>query len=359
MARPRCYVVVLWILSMSLTANGQTRAEDLRRAGIDAYSLYDLAEAERLFRGALRIAEDNEEHNEAGMDRIALGEVYHAMGRFTEARRAYEEALPIFKHEQHFNEVVIVLTGLASMSATQQKYTEAVTYLNEATALLSKIEPAGSEAELRTTNVFGMVYFAQRKYDTAEKYFRKAVAIASERDVVVGEFPAVGLVEILNNLGSVYLSQRKYKIAEETYIRALDLAQNAVGPSHPALAGMYFNLGSLYLNTDRLANADANLRRSLEIAAQGKTAPTIFVIRNLAMLSKVQLRMGQAATADALLTRALEIARNNARTRYLIPDVLETYSQVLQSLHRPVEARNAFEEARQIRAQQALIVRVR
>jgi len=281
------------------------------------------------------------------------------MGRFTEARRAYEEALPIFKDEQHFNEVAIVLAGLASLSATQQKYTQAVAYLNEATALLKKIGPANSEAELRITNAFGMVDFAQRKYDKAEKYLRKAVAIASARDVVVGVSPAVGLAETLNNLASVYLYQRKYNIAEETFIRALTLAQNALGPSHPGLASMYFNLGSLYLLTDRLANADSHLRRSLAIAAQSDTAPAIFVIRNLAMLGKVHVRIGQAATAEALLTRALEIARNDARTRYLIPDVLETYSQVLQSLHRSVEARSAFEEARQIRAEQALIVRVR
>src|SRR5688572_31048917 len=121
MKRPQCYVLVLGILFISSTANGQTRAEDLRRAGVAAYSLYRLAEAERLFLQALRIAEDNEEHHKAGMDRIALGEVYHVMGRYTEARRAYEEALPIFKREQHFNEVAVVLTGLASISATQQK----------------------------------------------------------------------------------------------------------------------------------------------------------------------------------------------------------------------------------------------
>src|SRR5262245_51700880 len=122
MTRPQCYVVVLWILFMSLTANGQSRAEELRRAGANAYILYHLAEAERLFREALRIADDNEEHHEAGLDRIALGEVYHAMGRFTEARRAYEEALTIFKDERHFNEAVVVLAGLASLSATQHKY---------------------------------------------------------------------------------------------------------------------------------------------------------------------------------------------------------------------------------------------
>src|SRR5262245_11500328 len=125
------------------------------------------------------------------------------------------------------------------------------------------------------------------------------------------------------------------------------------------LASMYFNLGSLYLLMDRLANADAQLRRSLVIAAQGETAPAIFVIRNLAMLGKVQVRMGQAATAEALLTRALEIARKNAGAGHLIPDVLETYSQVLQSLHRSEEARSAFEEARQIRAEQAWTVSVR
>ena len=49
----------------------------------------------------------------------------------------------------------------------------------------------------------------------------------------------------------------------------------------------------------------------------------------------------------------------NFGTGHLIPDVLETYSQVLQSLHRSEEARSALEEARQIRAELAWIVRVR
>jgi tetratricopeptide (TPR) repeat protein len=341
---------------MSLTANGQTAAEDVRRAGVNAYGLYHLAEAERLFREALRIAEDNEDHYEAGLDRIALAEVYHAMGRFTESRQAFEESLAIFKHERHFSEAAIVLSGLASISATQRNYTQAVTYLKEATALVKKIETAGSEAEMRTTNVSGMVYFAQGKYKKAEEYFRRAVVLASAREVVGGVLP---LVETLNNLASAYLFQRKYAIAEETYLRALNLAQNAVGPSHPALAEIYFNLGHLYLLRDRLANADAHFRRSLEIAAQGETSPAVFVIRNLVMLSKVQVRMGQAATAEALLTRALELARKNEGTKYLVPDVLEPYSQVLQSLHRSEEARSAFGEARRIRAEQAMIIRVR
>jgi len=355
---PSCAVIVC-MLSMSMTANGQTAAEDLRRAGIAAYSLYHLAEAERLFRQALTIEEDNEEHHKAALDRIALGEVYHLMARFAEARLAYEEALAVFKDEQDFDEVAIVLAGLASISATQQKYTQAVTYLNQATVLLKKTGPAGWLAELRTANGFGMVYFAQGKYNKSEKYLRKALAIASARGVVGGVFPAVGLAETLNNLASVYVSQRKYKIAEETYIRALTLEQSAVGPTHPALASMYFNLGCLYVVTDRLGNADDQLRRSLAIAAQSETAPAIFVIRILAMLGKVQLRMGQAALAEALLTRALEIARKNAGTEHLIPVSLETYSQALQSLHRSAEARSAFEEARQIRAEQALTVRVR
>ena len=98
------------------------------------------------------------------------------------------------------------------------------------------------------------------------------------------------MVDTLNNLASVYRSPRQYKIAEVTYIRALTLAQNAVGPSHPALASMHLNLGSLYLLLDRLADADAQLRRSLAIAAQGETAPSTFLIRNLAMLGKVQAR---------------------------------------------------------------------
>jgi tetratricopeptide (TPR) repeat protein len=249
-----------------------------------------------------------------------------------------------------------VLSGLASISATQRNYTQAVTYLKEATALVKKIETAGSEAEMRTTNVSGMVYFAQGKYKKAEEYFRRAVVLASAREVVGGVLP---LVETLNNLASAYLFQRKYAIAEETYLRALNLAQNAVGPSHPALAEIYFNLGHLYLLRDRLANADAHFRRSLEIAAQGETSPAVFVIRNLVMLSKVQVRMGQAATAEALLTRALGLARKTEGTKYLIPDVLEPYSQVLQSLHRSEEARSAFGEARRIRAEQAMIIRVR
>jgi tetratricopeptide (TPR) repeat protein len=347
------------MLSMSWNARGQAAAEELRGAGATAYSLYHLAEAEQLFLQALRIAEDTKERHKAGMDRMALGEIYHLMGRFREARRAYEDALAIFKHEQHFNEAAIVLTGLASLSATQREYKQAVTYLNEATELLKKVRPAGSEAELRTANAFGMVFFAQGKHEKAEQYFNKAVAIASARDVVVGVFPAVGLVETLDNLGNVYLYQRKYAIAEETFVRALALAQKAVGPSHPALAGLYFNLGSLHLLTNRLESADAQLRRSLVLAAQGETAPAIFVIRNLVMLGKAQLRIGQAATAEALLTRALELARNKDGAEHLIPDVLETHSQVLQALHRSEEAQNALEEARQIRAEQAMVVRLR
>jgi len=107
-----------------------------------------------------------------------------------------------------------------------------------------------------------------------------------------------------------------------------------LGLSHPDLTIILENLGDFYTEMRRYAAAESLFRRSLAILESIPAPPDVHVLHTLHGLSKTYLATGEKTQAERVLARAAEIARPRSTMNPEIPDVFETYAQLLKSLGR-------------------------
>lgn len=157
----------------------------------------------------------------------------------------------------------------------------------------------------------GVKAYRSGKYAEAEKQF---VAALKEADEFEEQDPRLATnLNNLNNLAGIYRVQAKYAEAEALYRRALAIAENAVGPDHPAVAAGLNNLALLYDDRAKYAEADPLYQRALAIRekALGPEHPDVAqTLENYAVLLR---KIDRGAEAAKLEARARGIRARHAR----------------------------------------------
>lgn len=172
---------------------------------------------------------------------------------------------------------VIVLNKLSFQHLLKGRYTDALTYGNEARALSEKLEYTRGHAK-SLVNI-GNVYLAQSDFSTAAEHFLNGLALATEiNDLVVTS-------HCTNNLGEVYRSQGNYEKAVYYYLTSLRTAE-ALGDKAEQ-SGALNNIALVYMEMNNLPKAIEYFRMALSIATKTK---------NLYESSTILLNIGLAYT---------------------------------------------------------------
>src|SRR5262245_48646157 len=346
----RRMVAAALTLSIHVGAYGQetrstlnSAAAEAREAGIAEFRLDHFAEADRLLRRALELAEQDHDVFSAALNRVALGDIYQAQRQFRKAEQIYAEGVSVFRQMHRVHALAITLRNLAAVLTAQRKFSESLRHLEEASMLAKTIMPVDFELELRILETYGVTYFGQRKIDKALECFKRSIEVVSAPGFGMSD---VNIGIMLNNLGNVYEFKRQYRLAEDTYVRALRVTEEQFGRTHSQFVSVLENLGYLYMITGRYQEAEAQFRQSLAIAEGSGLNWDDVVIRSLHALGKIHMKRNEDAQAEAALSRALGIARGSGINRPEAAEVLETYSQLL------------LEEARRIRASSAFTIHI-
>ncbi len=167
----------------------------------------------------------------------------------------------------------------------------------------AEIELGSGQELYELLNEVGQAFRDQRHYEEAERYFRRALALA---ETVFG--PSSSPVSIsLDNFASVLQEIGRFSEAEPMYWRALAIAEQTFGPEHPKVATGLNNLAVLLRVTGRHTEAEPMFRRALAINEQsyGPEHPTVATsLNNLAGLLR---DINRLAEAEPMYRRALAI----------------------------------------------------
>jgi len=144
------------------------------------------AEAEKLFRTALRDAQLNHDDYAAALNLCGLADIYQTQGDFPAAEAAYRKSLAIFRHGRDPNFVVgITLRNLGASYSAAGQYRQALETLNEAFRLAEAVQRPHLELTGQIQNSIGVVYFYKGDNRKAEHFFREATQTYSSAGPVL------------------------------------------------------------------------------------------------------------------------------------------------------------------------------
>ena len=267
----------------------------------------------------------------------ALGSVYTAAGRFTDAAAEFEQSLASIESvlgEGHpevaapLNNLAVVLRELGDLERAEAAHRRelalaietlgadhvdvALSRVNLASALLVQGKYVDAEAELRralptlehgvgadhpntsaTRANLGAVLMEQGEYEEALVLHRQALA-ARER-TLGPDHPETARSH--NGLATVLQAQGQYAEALAEHRRARAIFEKTLGPDHPNVAGSHANIGGCLFAMGENASAAGEHRRAIEIFAKALGEDHLTVARARTNLADVLLAMGQTEEA--------------------------------------------------------------
>lgn len=166
----------------------------------------------------------------------------------------------------------------------------------------------------------GRLYQLQGRLSEAERHYRTSILITDSIPQMQGTFMA----ESYRDLATVLLERARPLEAEPLLRRALQLQEQALGKSHPALGKTLLHLGELYQYQQRTEEAERCLREAGAIARDhlGDTSMAYLAPRRkLAELFSSQRRYD---LADSIIHDCIAITRRTAGERHpsLVPLLL-------------------------------------
>lgn len=166
-----------------------------------------------------------------------------------------------------------IYLDIAQVQARGKKYADA-----EQSAAKAEQLAHGSEEQQAAWTMLGGIYQNEKKYEEAERQFRKVLDANPNNP------------EVLNNFGYM-LADRGVRLEEAT-----SMIQHAL-KEQPSNAAYIDSLGWVYYKQNKLAEAEGYLRKAVD--REGRD-PTI-----LSHLANVYLKLGQNEQAAALFERSL------------------------------------------------------
>ncbi len=240
-----------------------------------------------------------------------MGQVYHKLGLYTEARPLLEESLAL-RQEDPERPLALAesLEHLATLDQAQNRPEARVRY-ERALALREASQGSENPEVASLLSNLGVYYAMQGNLAKAGALFQRALAV--QEKVLGPNHPDVA--RSLNNLAGVWIYQDHPDKAEPLLKRGLAIRQRALAPDHPDLAANLEALGTLYQNMGHPERAEPLHRRALAISEKslGPDHPrTLLIVSNL---GETLSSLGRNTAAEPLLKRAIR-----SRQQALGPD---------------------------------------
>jgi serine/threonine-protein kinase len=217
----------------------------------------------------------------------AIGRIYRNLGRYDEARQAWEQALALRRRTlgPHHPEV------------------------------------AGNLTEL------GKLHHRFARYDLAEPLLQEALSLWRQHITR----PGADLATTLSGLADVHLIKGDNAQAERFYQEALETRRRALGPDHEDVASDMSNLATLYLHT-KPETADSLFSAALALQRKRFQPGNAHFLEAVDGLAAARYRLGKLDDALALHLEALTIRRRqlgeeHIETAFSLENLAQVYEK--------------------------------
>jgi CHAT domain-containing protein len=305
------------------------QAAGFRQLGKKALEHY--SEAARLLDGV----DDRELRAE---NRLLVGHVTSNLGRFAEARAAYEQAFVLWGalHDEH--QQAIAQVGLARVHARSGEYQQA---LDQYGIALTRLASMG-DALWEGSSLTGLAEVQSTLGDTAAASGRLEQALRIFDQAGLGSVA----IDVTMSLGANDLAQGDDATAMRRFESALQRAE-ALGTDRWKAIALRF-IGVVYLLRKQPLEARPYLQRALDLQQKlGDSAGYRLQARVLNTLGEMHRLLGEQATAVDYLTRSLAVSRA-AGDRLTEAATLYTLARTAADRDQLAAARGRIQEALRI-----------
>lgn len=236
----------------------------LMDAGVTALKDSKLADAQKNFADAMKVAEDD--HNDAylALSMARLADLYQRQKKYDESEPLFKRALSLAEKSKDPGSrlKIMSLNGLGTQYLDQKNYGQAEVFLKRVLSMVEKANDPDNDNRFLPTILdnLAVVYRAQKKFPDAEALYKRAIPLWEQ---VAGPEDADTATSI-NNLAALYYYQRKYTEAEPLFQKSLAIREKKLGLSHPEVINNANNLILVYRAEKKLAEAEELSKRFSE-----------------------------------------------------------------------------------------------
>ncbi|MEM7128197.1 MAG: CHAT domain-containing protein [Chloroflexota bacterium] len=369
--------------ALLITQNLPLGSSEMERflEGKRAYQRGNLTEAIEIFTEILDAYQQMGREDIAAQVMLDMGVAYAELGRFAEAKKQFETALPIFIELENdydkYNEAVTrhnlanfatiegafdvaaieyekaiqlwwfvgepshrvhSLSGLALAYTGQAQYQAAFDALDHADALYQSIPPAPNLAGDLLNNR-GMIHFFLGEYKEALDLFEQAL---SARSQIRGPQRIIKEAETLSNIASLYAIQGNFDDALQTYERMLRQVDDRF--SALAQAQIEVNIGNIYVRKGNLQKGFLHFLQAQELSHGSPPIFNAILLHNLGLTYAI---IGEFALSLDNLTQA-ERLFEESESWANIAAVNNDLGQLLFRLTRYEAAQAGFENSQRV-----------
>ncbi len=264
-----------------------------------------------------------------------LAKAYHGLGRYTEARQTYEQALEIALKYKEPDRQTTVLNNIGTVYLSIGNYPRALEYFQK--SLKIAIATGARPQQTSTLNNIGNVYITQGQSAKALDYFQQSLALAKvmqaadleatallnigyvysdraeynralefyQQALAISRSQNLSSITVLNNIASVYSSQGNYSQAVEQYQQTLELARKT--GDRPMEVTLLRNIGGMFHNQANYARALESYQQAQKLSqAMGSRSSEL---SDLLVQGNFHRDLGQYPQALALYQQALALSR--------------------------------------------------
>ncbi len=234
--------------------------------------------------------------------RTTMGRSYRGLGRFEQAGEQFRAALALREREKSDSAATLEsLNDLAINYQDQSKYDEAEQYMRRALAIAERVLGPEDRNTLDVVNNLGLLLFVRGRIEDCEGFLRRA--LEGQRKIAGNEHQST--LDAMTNLATVLQSLGRYAEAEALARESLDTRRRVFGPKHPGTAVAVNNLGTLLAAQNKLAEAEPFYRESYELSRGILGEDHADTLTGLANIAGLLRDLSKTAEAESMHRRAL------------------------------------------------------
>jgi tetratricopeptide (TPR) repeat protein len=323
-----------------IAQTGDATAAECLAAGINAASNGDWARAEPALAQAASLYSRGASLSEAQRSQYVSvlnlrATLFDADGRSREAEALYRQALAVSEAGTSVRDTTDTLEMLAGLLIDRGDVGAGERLAARALKISEKAFGRNHPDVARALNALADARLARGELDEAEALLRRSARAAESHGGALAVEASVAA-----RRGVLRLRMGRYAEAEPMLERGLDLAEEAFGPDHPALAALTRALADCYRLRNRSADAQPLYEQSIALFERRHGASHPSLLPSLAGLAMVLERQNEVPRAAAVYERAVAIASGQPdgaryrlmlthfRERHLVPRATENFASL-------------------------------
>jgi len=196
----------------------------------------------------------------------------------------------------------------------------------------------------------GIVYYAQQRYEKAEKMLKRAVTI--REDVPGPDEPELN--RVLLQLGEVYRAERRFDEAQSLYDHVLEMSEVQTTEGKLVTGTVYFDMALLSAEQQNFARAETLYFIALPLFQKADGANSLAAGETFLNLGQLYQAKGAYADSEKNYLEAIAVFEKAGELENgHLAAALESYANLLREMNRKEDASRAEKRAREVRRHKA------